>query len=261
MKRPGALLQTAAALLLVLSLPSPILAESTDQTTIFERRITANDPPAGAQLYQAVLDFAPGAWTPVHSHTGSSYNTVLAGEITLRQDGVDQTFTAGQGWVDQPDVVHAAGNLRSADARLIASFVVRPGLAPSTIIPPAPGAVVPPAPTSVAFFKLTPPVLGPSLEVVHQLVNLGAGTPLPILTTPGARIISVLDGSVLTDQAGQSEAAATGDSWAELPDPTVHSIAGEAGAQVVLTTFIAPEPTIQTAAAPASDTLVQQLDR
>jgi quercetin dioxygenase-like cupin family protein len=249
MKHRTALLTTIAVLALTLpaftlTQPARTLAEpsapSGPVTTVLERRILADDPPPGAQLYQAVLDFEPGAWTPVHSHTGASYNTVLAGAVTLRQDGVEQTFTAGQGWVDAPGVIHAAGNQSGANARLIASFVVRPGLAPSTIIPPAPGAVVPPPPTTVAFFKLSSAELPPSLAVVHQLVTLEPGATLPGLTTPGARIVSVLDGSLLTDQAGQFEAATTGDSWAELPDPPVNAIAGEAGAQIVLTTFIAP---------------------
>src|SRR5688572_30870613 len=113
MTRFFALLPAVVALLLVL--PAPALTQATDLTTLLGRRIQADDPPPGAELYQAVLDFAPGAWTPLHSHTGSSYNTVLAGEITLRMDGVNQTFAAGEGWVDAPDILHAAGNQSSAD--------------------------------------------------------------------------------------------------------------------------------------------------
>jgi quercetin dioxygenase-like cupin family protein len=236
MTRLFGLMLTVAALLLVL--PQVALTQAIDVTMVLERRIPADDPPSVAQVYQAVLDFEPGAWTPVHSHTGSSYNTVLAGEITLRMDGVDQSFTAGEGWVDAPDILHAAGNQSSADARLIATFVVRPGLSPSTIVAPEPGAVVPPAPTTAAFFKLNASELAQPFDVVHQFVNVGPGVALPLPTEPGLRIVSVLDGSVLTAQDGQLQENAAGDSWAEPDSASSSPTAGEAGAQIVMTTFV-----------------------
>jgi quercetin dioxygenase-like cupin family protein len=231
-----ALLPMIAVLLLVL--PAPARTPAVDPTPVLERRIPADNPPPGAELYQAVLDFEPGAWTPVHSHTGSSYNTVLAGDVTLRQDGVDQTFSAGQGWVDAPGVIHAAGNQGSASARLIATFLVRPGRSPSTIVRPDPGAMVPPAPTTVAFFKLHAAELAQPLDVVHQFVTLGPGVALPLPIEPSPRIVSVLDGSVVTAPDEQRQEHVAGDSWAEPDRATADPTAGAAGAQVVMTTLV-----------------------
>jgi quercetin dioxygenase-like cupin family protein len=259
MKRLAMLFYTAVALALLA--PLPAFAQSVEATTVLERRIPADDAPSGAQLFQAVLDFEPGAWTPLHSHNGSSYNTVLGGELILRQDGLDRTFTAGQGWVDQPGVLHAAGNQSGALARLIASFVVRPGLPPSTIVAPDPGAIVPPTPTTVALFKLNAPELAQPLEVVHQLIDLGPGATIPLATEPGPRIISVLDGSVATVQDGQPQDAAVGDSWAEPDASALGLTAGEAGAQVVTTTFLPRGAPVGAAAPQVVEAAVQLAGR
>src|SRR3712207_9190559 len=93
-------------------------------TTPIEKRFQAADPPAQAEVLQAVLDFAPGAWTPVHTHGGPAYVTVLDGEMTLRMGGADQKFRAGAGWIDNPDEPHAAGNEGAIGARILVTFVL-----------------------------------------------------------------------------------------------------------------------------------------
>src|SRR5215831_5298640 len=69
-------------------------------TKVYESKVAVANPPAQADLIQAVLDFAPGAWTPPHTHGGQTLNTVLEGEITLRENGADKTFKPGEGWSD-----------------------------------------------------------------------------------------------------------------------------------------------------------------
>src|SRR5690242_13558483 len=68
-----------------------------------------NPPHGPTDVVQVVLEFAPGSFTPAHTHPGPTFVTVLEGAITRRVDGTEETFQAGQGWVE-PGRVHAAGN-------------------------------------------------------------------------------------------------------------------------------------------------------
>ena len=99
----------AAALAVIPSGP-PAFGETAHATVAVERRADAADSPPLAELYQSVLAFEPGAWTALHSHTGGSYNTVVAGQVTLRIGDTDRTFGPGEGWTDEPGVLHLAGN-------------------------------------------------------------------------------------------------------------------------------------------------------
>ena len=240
MRHSVAPLQIFAALALALLFASPSLAAPVAATTVLERRIEAADPPPASQVSQAVLDFAPGAWTVVHSHNGWSYNTVLAGEITLRRDGFEQTYRAGEGWVDDPGVLHVAGNQGETPARLVASFVVWRGLPPSTIVEPESDAVLPPEPDVAAVFRLNGPVvLAQPLDVVHQVVDLGPGATPPHPVQPSLRLFSVLDGSLAIDQEGERQEYAAGDGWAESEIAAPTPAAGESGARIIATTFVA----------------------
>lgn len=78
-------------------------------------------------LVQMVLDFPPGAWTPLHSHGGQTFNMVLAGEITLRENGGERIIKTGETWSDAAGVVHEAGNAGDAPARVSALFLLPQG--------------------------------------------------------------------------------------------------------------------------------------
>ncbi len=55
-----------------------------------------------------ILEFSPGAWTPLHTHGGLTLVRVLEGEMTRRAGGTEDVFQAGEGWVEVPGDVHAA---------------------------------------------------------------------------------------------------------------------------------------------------------
>jgi quercetin dioxygenase-like cupin family protein len=70
-----------------------------------------------------VLDFAAGAWTPANSQAGETLNSVLSGTVTLRQNGTDKTFKAGEFWSNDPDQVYAVGNTGSIPASVFVSYL------------------------------------------------------------------------------------------------------------------------------------------
>src|SRR5215212_6043719 len=90
------------------------------------RYTTSGDvvPQAGPQeVIQTIFDFVPGAVTTIHYHSGTTHNTVLAGELTVRYANREQRVGVGQAWTDAPGVVHQAANLGSTPATVAAVFV------------------------------------------------------------------------------------------------------------------------------------------
>lgn len=246
------LLGTAAAL----SPASDTLGQAPGVATTLERRIAAPDPPASADVYHSVLEFEPGAWTIHHSHNGPSYNTVLEGEVTLRIGDVDRTFRVGEGWVDEPGVDHTAGNLGAVPAKLLASFVVTSGVAPSAYDEPEDEASLPPEPTPLVMQKLDTLALPRPLEVVHRVVELAPGASVVAQAQSGPSLLSVVKGSVTVHLDGAPLVVAAGDSWAEAAGLAHSFTAGDVPTRVIITTFAARDaeagaPVEQAAAAPA----------
>ena len=256
MRRSFSLRPLAALLSLVLVLPTPTaFGQPTGATTTIERRIQAAEPPPGAEISQSVLDFAPGAWTPVHSHGGGSYNTVLAGEITLQMDGVDRTFTAGEGWIDLPCIPHRAGNRGTTNARLIATFVVARDVPPAIIIEPQRRHTARLEPTVVAAQKMNAVNLSGPMDVIHRVVSLEPGSTVPVQTQPGPSIVSVLQGSISIDIDGATRDVTAGRGWTDPTETARGYTAGGSAARVVTTAFVprgelASMPAEYTAAVP-----------
>jgi quercetin dioxygenase-like cupin family protein len=91
--------------------------------------------PAGAlQLVHLVLDFDPGVWTPRHLHGGQELVTLTAGDLTLQRRGETQIFTAGESWLNESGLVHAAGNEGTSLAQAVASFLLPAGRPLTTVV-------------------------------------------------------------------------------------------------------------------------------
>jgi quercetin dioxygenase-like cupin family protein len=98
--------------------------------------------PAPFDIVQAILDFAPGAATPYHTHPGIVMVTVVAGEITFNLEGVDHVYKAGESFVEVPNQVGQARNAGATPARVMASYLIPQG-APLSI--PHAGSMTPAA--------------------------------------------------------------------------------------------------------------------
>lgn len=81
---------------------------------------------------QQVLDFAPGAATPFHTHPGVVVVTVLEGENTFSVNGVEKVYKAGESFVEGPGEVYQARNATAARMSVMASFLIPPGAPLST---------------------------------------------------------------------------------------------------------------------------------
>lgn len=82
---------------------------------------------------QVELEFQPGAGIPHHTHGGPTLVTVLDGEITLVQDGVEHVYKAGESWTEMPTDVHEAFNAGDVPVHVAVTFLLPPDTDPTTI--------------------------------------------------------------------------------------------------------------------------------
>ena len=221
-------------------------------TTVVEKRFEFANPPAEAGVVQLVLDFAPGAWTPPHTHGGPGFVTVLEGEMTLRQGGAEEKFRPGEGWIDPPDVVHEAGNDTTANSRLVVAFVLPKGATPTTVQGTGAQAVAPPGPTTVAQMRMDAPSLPAQYDVVQRLTEAAPGATIPMHTHPGPNFAIALDGELTLIMEGMTRTVSAGESWVEPPD-VVHGgpNSGSGVFRVVGSTLLARGAPVSVAAQPA----------
>jgi len=179
--RPRFVLGIAVAVAASASADSQTPGGAGQTKIVAESRFDVTDTAAQAELVQLVVDFAPGAWTSVHTHGGQAINLVLEGEITLRHGSHGRPYKAGQAWTDEAGVVHAAGNTGSGKARLLTNFLLPAGAPQITEIEPSRfGPIV----LHQARFALPP--LPAAAEIVQQVVDVA----------PGGRVARAHDGLV-----------------------------------------------------------------
>ena len=86
--------------------------------------------PAGASTIdqiRTVYDFGPGAWTHRNTNSGPALFTVLEGEMTLRQGGLDKIYKAGESWTEATGQVYEVGNASGVKARVVSNYLVPAG--------------------------------------------------------------------------------------------------------------------------------------
>ena len=85
-------------------------------------------------LMASTLEFPVGAGFANHMHGGYVLVTVLSGEMTLREKGIEKIVKAGESWTESPGNVHAVVNAGPAAARLVAVFLLPKGAEMTTFV-------------------------------------------------------------------------------------------------------------------------------
>ena len=184
-------------------------------TTVSEDRFEAAGVAGPIEVVQVVLDFAPGAGVPAHTHGGQVFITVVEGALTLSEGGSEQAYRAGETIVEEPGHFYSATNASSGNTRLFATYVLPKG-APLTTVQE--GAAVPAvAPATVAqgrFDIAAPPA---RFEVVHVLLDLPAGAWIPLHSHGGPVVVTVLEGEVTERRPGVERRLGPGQRSTENP--------------------------------------------
>jgi len=113
-----------AALMLVSGTGSPLSAQprptGTTRTDLQRHDLTI----LGHEVFQARVDFAPGASFPRHTHPGEEIIYVLEGTLEYEVSGKPVTLKAGDVLFVPAGTVHAARNVGSGPAAELATYVL-----------------------------------------------------------------------------------------------------------------------------------------
>ena len=116
-----------AALMLVMGSGSPLPAQSrpagTTRTDLQRHDLSI----AGHEVFQARVDFAPGASFPRHRHPGEEIIYVLNGTLEYEVAGKPAILKAGDVLFVPKGTVHAARNVGSKPAAELATYVLEKG--------------------------------------------------------------------------------------------------------------------------------------
>jgi quercetin dioxygenase-like cupin family protein len=148
-------------------------------------------------VVQLILDFAPGAWTPLHTHGGLVYVTVLEGEMTVREVGSDeQVYGAGASWIEYPGVFAEVGNASTDGAQIFATFLLPEGAALTAVGDASTTHAAPPGPTTLhrSTFENARPL--PAFDVVQLVLDFAPGAWTPLHTHGGEALVTVLAGEL-----------------------------------------------------------------
>jgi quercetin dioxygenase-like cupin family protein len=96
-------------------------------TPVYRTAFDVTDPPESFEVITIVLEFAPGAWTPMHIHGGPGNVLVLEGEVTRSTlEGEAHVYRAGESWLETGEV-EAAGNDTDQPARVVFTILLPEG--------------------------------------------------------------------------------------------------------------------------------------
>jgi quercetin dioxygenase-like cupin family protein len=176
------------------------------------------------EVINLILDFAPGAATPLHTHGGPGIVTVLDGELVFAAEGKpEQLAKAGDVYLDLPGTHHTAVNKSATTAR-VSYFVLLPKGATLTMVTGAgQGGELPPGPTTVYRATLPGITMPGEFEMINLILDFAPNAATPAHTHGGPGIVTVLDGELVFGVPGRPDQnAQPGGVFLDLPG-TVHT--------------------------------------
>jgi|SRR5579883_811016 len=79
------------------------------------------------ELVDQVIELAPGASIPNHTHGGPVAVTIISGQVTIKDATGSHKLVAGQSATEQKGYVHSATNTGTTPARISASYLLAKG--------------------------------------------------------------------------------------------------------------------------------------
>jgi quercetin dioxygenase-like cupin family protein len=213
------------ALLLTVALVLPAgargqaLADGPAVTETFVSTFNATPPPPAGPLDQIlqVVNLEPGASTPIHSHDGPGFATILQGQVMHHRValGSDTRYGTGDTWVEIPHDVHFAHDVALTPATILATFILpREAVASNpTAEQPDP---VPPPPTVPAAARVPITTAAATYEVRQLLRSYEPGASMTSAPGEGSQGVVLLIEGQLTVTSGQDvRTYVAGESWVE----------------------------------------------
>jgi quercetin dioxygenase-like cupin family protein len=209
------LLLFISIVLIVLALPAVSRAESHISTAAVQETaiFPVTEPPTTPfHAHQSMILFTPGAEAALHRHGGPGYITILGGELTLFEDGVENRYVAGDSLVEVPESLYKGGNYTETGMTLMVTYLV-PNGEEVTIVVEDPDAPNPPeiTPTPLAEAMHTFDDPPSSFDLIHTVSTFQPGASLPQTRTAGTTLLTGVSGATRVEIAGETRDLAAGD--------------------------------------------------
>ena len=231
----------ALVLILAFALPAAVAADDPPGPTTRHQFRVASIPLVGAaEMVKFVLETAPGAATPPHTHPGLVLVTVLEGEVTFDTQGAKKLYKVGDSFTELPGVVGTASNAGTVKSRVMASMVVPKAAAPSSPQPGGPSPA-PPTPTTLYLFRADAIFPGEPYEVAQTVLDFAPGAQTPVHTHPGQVFVTVLEGAITFRTGGGEKVYQVGESFIELPGVVGQARNAGTARTTVLATYLLPQ--------------------
>ena len=236
---------TVLAILLTLALaPLGAGGQAPPGPTIRHQFRTDGLPAAGPmELLKWVLDYAPGAATPPHTHAGLLLGTQLEGEVTFSHGGhggTERVYRTGETLIEMPGEVGLARNAGPGRLLAMISMVAPAGSPPSTPQPGGP-APAPPPPTTLYLYRTAALIPAEPYEVAHAVLDFAPGAQTPLHTHPGQVVVTVLEGELTFTTGGAEKTYQVGESFVELPEVVGQARNAGTTRTTVLATYLLPK--------------------
>jgi quercetin dioxygenase-like cupin family protein len=230
----------------------PLHAQAPAPTVVAQAEFPITAVDEDATLMNVVVDFAPGASTPDHTHGGPVIALVVDGEITLHDStGMVMKHPAGTFWTELPGHVHHAGNEGGAPARISVVGLIPKGGRLTT--PEAQSAYKPALATTTAMQTQFPlGVAAGEAKLVNVIVDFAPGAKTPEHTHGGPVLATVVAGTITLHEHGGTRVVNAGESWTEVPG-NVHYAANEGAetARISVASILPKSAALTTPVSPA----------
>ncbi len=228
------------ALLLTLGMAPPVAADPPANTVRHQFRTDGLPVSGPMEMLKFVLDFAPGAATPPHTHPGLLVATVLEGALTFSHGGVDKVYGVGESLTEVPNEVGLARNDTAGHTHVMISVVAPKGAPPSTPQPGGPSPA-PPPPTTLYLFRTDAAIPSGAYEVAHTVFDFVPGAQTPPHIHPGQVFATVLDGAIAFRTGGTETVYGVGESFVEQPGVVGQAVNTSGAKTTVMITYLLPK--------------------
>jgi quercetin dioxygenase-like cupin family protein len=194
---------------------------------------------APIDLVQAVLYFAPGAASIVHTHTSPNLGTVLQGQVTIKMASGTKQTSAGEMLIEPLNQPVQALNLGSGDALVAVAFPVLHGAKPTASVARQPA---PATPNKTLYtFTLASPSISGGYSMVQQVLDFAPGAQTLKHRHGGPGVITVLQGQITLRADGVEKNYQPGDSFSETPGQTLQAFNRGTAELIVVATYLLPD--------------------
>jgi quercetin dioxygenase-like cupin family protein len=172
-----------------------------------------------------VVNLEPGASTPIHSHDGPGFATILQGQVMHHRVtlGSDTRYGTGDTWMEIPHDVHFARDDALTPATILATFILpREAVASNpTAEQPDP---VPPPPTVPAAARVPIMPAAASYEVRQLLRGYEPGASITSELGEGSQgVVLLIEGQLTITTEQDVRTYVVGEFWVETGAATTTS--------------------------------------